>query len=452
MSSQLTLGIVDFVDELVVAITNSRIYSPDHPRVIASVTALCEQLRDQLGTDGPSELVLGATGEFLFYDQRPLIGASLSGNRILEALARLDSGGLSFSNWANEDDMRIVVGMLGRQRVDAANYSEANDLLDQLGCSSIRFLPSYTETGLGPGGGAVVNGPPKLDTPEIPIGVYKRLVDHLQDTLVRVCHGTLLDTTETMSLVELILHQLATDTARMMSVSRYERYDAYTFGHSIRVAVLALNYASALTLDDEVLRKIGMAALLHDIGKARVPFEILHSTKRLDADERAEMNKHTLHGGEILLEQELPEPVAVATAFGHHRTTDQGGYPGLLHEHPLSVATRVVKICDVYEALTAVRPYKDRMSPMRAYRIMMSMGRHFDLNLLRRFIEINGIYPVGSSVQLLDGATARVTSQTDSLLFPIVQIEGEDFDPIDLRKSTGPKGRHIERLLIETQI
>src|SRR5262249_17314636 len=144
----------------------------------------------------------------------------------------------------------------------------------------------------------------------------------------------------------------------------------------IRVCLMALNYARAFTNDQEFLLRVGSAALLHDVGKARVPFEVLHCKGRLSAEHRREMERHPELGAEILLDSKGVDPMAVTAAFGHHKTTSYGGYPKTLHQAQLSTVTKIVKVCDVFESLTAVRPYKPAMSPVRAYRIMMSMQGH----------------------------------------------------------------------------
>ena len=97
--------------------------------------------------------------------------------------------------------------------------------------------------------------------------------------------------------------------------------------------------------------------------------------------------------------------LSVAVAFSHHQNVDGEGYPASIRGAKQSTATMIVKLSDVYEALTAVRPYKPRMSPTRAYRIMMSMKGHFEPSLLRRFVSLNGIYPDGSRVRLSSGET-----------------------------------------------
>jgi len=474
-------GPVAFVDELVVALTNGRIYSGQHPRVQASLDSLHECLIDMLqGTNGRT-IAIGASDGFLFFERRPLLGATLSAQRLIEPLTTLSSGGLAFDPSTTREDLATFVRMLGRSLSKLAHFEEANAALVQEGCASIRLLPEFQEgttswtdvveaqlaakagsEGDGDGGGAGhashsqgggADGV-KLDLDfDLPIRFYQDVVAVMQEAMLKACQGHNIDTSRVSGMVESILAQLRGDSKALLSLSRYEKYDAFTFGHSIRVCLVALNFAQHLTRDTQVLQRIGLAALLHDIGKARIPYEVLHSTQRLSDEERIEMNMHTVHGGQILLEGPAPDPLAVAVAFSHHQNADGSGYPASIRCGPQSPATMIVKIADVYEALTAVRPYKPPMSSVRAYRIMMDMKAHFDPALLRRFITTNGMYPIGSHVKLSTGQVARVDQQTDSILEPVVTtvreatgtaIRALDADRIDLRERPGTKRVRIE--------
>jgi HD-GYP domain-containing protein (c-di-GMP phosphodiesterase class II) len=162
----------------------------------------------------------------------------------------------------------------------------------------------------------------------------------------------------------------------------------------------------------------------------------------------------------MLLDAPNSDPMAVSIAFGHHRTTTGGGYPDTLHRPDLSLATKIVKICDVYEALTAVRPYKPRMSPTRAYRIMIAMQDHFDAPVLKRFIQVNGIYPTGTRVRLSDGSVARVERQTKAPLLPVVDVEvtaegrvlpREEQRTIDLNARSGAEALEVTTGLLEAE-
>jgi putative nucleotidyltransferase with HDIG domain len=443
-------GITDLVDELTVAMTNARIYSESHPRCRSSIASLLRTFEAVAKAGGSDRIVLGFADRLLVYEGKALVRASLSSARMIEAMKACRAGAIAISRQAGEQDVIGLIQLLASNRKGYATIDEANADLAQRGCRSVHFLPEYSvgpadaraQSVVAPSGNAAWQTAPV----DVSVAVYQQTVGLLQDTVVRVCHGSDVDLDGANGYVGAILERLSEDAASMMGLARYERYDAYTFGHSIRVCLLALHFARSLFDDEDLLLRIGLASLLHDIGKARVPFEVLHATGALSAEERAEMNKHTTHGAEILLGLPKADPLAIATAFGHHRTLSGGGYPRCLHPPRESMGTQIVKLCDVYEALTAVRPYKPRMRPIRAYRVMISMKDHFSPALLRRFIEVNGVYPPGCLVELSTGEVARVLRQSADPLLPLVHVEEgptqgpRQLDPARVRDLSAPRG------------
>ncbi len=468
-------GPVAFVDELVVALTNARIYAPAHPRLKTAIANLYGSLKSLLAANPGPRVQIGTADDFVFFQSRPLLGASMAARRLIDALESMGSGGLSFESTTDLEDLTKFVEFMARGTKNVESHEAANAALDQGACRTVRLLPPYREAAGGRGTwadkvenefGHELPTPTDLDLGttldiDLPTRLYQDVVGVLQDAMVQSCRGDVLDTVPAMGYVESVLTQLTHDTTSLMRLARYEKYDEFTFGHSIRVCFIALNFARHLTQDRRLLERIGLAALMHDIGKAWVPFEVLHSTGRLSEEERREMNMHPVHGGQILLESTDADPLAVAVAFSHHQNLDGSGYPNGVRGGRPSGATMIVKMADVFEALTAERPYKPRMSPTRAYRIMMDMKGYFDPSLLRRFIECNGIYPVGSRVTLTTGETARVTTLTNSLLEPIVVTEkadsgeslyAEDIETLDLREVFGKNKIQITSLLLDAEL
>ena len=424
----------DLVDDLVVAVTNRRIFRLDHPRVRRALESLERKLKGYALRSRTGRFELECADGCLYWNDRPLVSASASASRIIEAIERIDSGGIALSPDATLVDLGALVDVLVDRKITGVDHEIVNQSLARRGCDKIRFLPAHETEIRGdlPSAAPASVSQETLGSVEIPRRLYQRANAILQDVMVAVIRGGLIPMDEALGYVDDVVERLNQDAATMLRMGRYQQFDRYTFGHSIGVCHLALHFAKAIGVGPELRSRIGMAAFLHDVGKARVPDEILFSTKRLSDDERREMNQHTVYGAETLLAQERFDPLAVAIAFGHHRQTLGRGYPETVLTPRLSSATRLIQICDVYEALTSVRPYKPPMSPTRAYRIMMAEDR-FDRPLLSRFIRVNGVYPDGARVRLTTGELARVNRQTGDVLRPKVVIETTpDGDPIPI--------------------
>lgn len=448
------LTINDFVDELVIALVNARIYWSDHPRVLESVAELRRLLPELCRQSSRETLELSVTDSQIVFDERPLLGASLSAPRLINAIRDRGAGGIAFDTAATAAEFTTLISLLTERKERCeGGYDAAVSQLSREACRHVRLLPDFEHV--------EERDDRTTRRSDLPVALYQGIVEILQDTTISLCHGGLIQFERSQACMQQVLRNLQTDPGGLLSAVRYERYDAYTFGHSIRVCILALNFARTLTADENLLNRIGVAALLHDVGKAKVPFDVLHCKTRLSPEQRREMEKHPTHGAEILLDHRDCDPMAYGAAFGHHIGTDGAGYPRLLKHADVSLVTRIVKICDVYEALTAERPYKPSMTPTRAFRIMVDMGDAFDRPLLKRFILANGTYPAGSQVQLSTGEQARVLHQSQDLTRPVVEIQtdsrGEPVEIvqrrlIDLSSQANCTGCMVEKLLRNTDL
>jgi HD-GYP domain-containing protein (c-di-GMP phosphodiesterase class II) len=399
-------------ESLIAAIVNSRIYALSHPRVTLSMSEVRDRVQTLVAATGKPSVRIGTYNGMLIYERRPLLGASLGTARLNEKLEQFEAGGIEIDGTVSTTDLGIFFATLIDTRQPATSVTTCNEQLRNRQCTSVRLLHPYTD--------GVDYG--FSDPVRMGLSFHQNVMDLLQTITVSVCRGGRIDFGPVEAQSENVLRRLESHGDMQLSLARQDQYDAFTFGHSLRVAILSMHFAKALTDDRDLLVRIGTAALLHDVGKSLIPFEILHSTKRLSDDEREEMNKHAALGAQCLLDHRDSDPLAIAAAFGHHRTPDGLGYPRTTHAHPVSMVTAIVKICDIFEALTAARPYKQPMSPIRAYRVMLAMGDSLDRKLLRKFIEVNGIYPIGQFVKLDDETVAVVRAQTNDMLRPQVAL------------------------------
>jgi putative nucleotidyltransferase with HDIG domain len=180
-----------------------------------------------------------------------------------------------------------------------------------------------------------------------------------------------------------------------------KRYDNYTFTHMVNVSVLAMAQARSLNLDGAMLREFGFAALMHDIGKVHTPQEVLNKPDKLTKDEFDAMKRHVVDGAHIL--RRTPEMPALApvVAFEHHLRQDLSGYPENIGHRELNLCTQIVSIADVYDALRSNRVYRQGLPSDRIRAIMTQKDSPaFNTKLLRRFINLVGLFPIGTLVRM----------------------------------------------------
>lgn len=200
-------------------------------------------------------------------------------------------------------------------------------------------------------------------------------------------------------LVDDITLRVRRDAVAMVAGTRQKPADDYTYLHSIAVCALLIQLAIHLGFDDEQVRAIGAAGLLHDIGKATTPDEILLKPGVLDAGELAVMRRHAASGHAILRDLGEADGITLDVCLHHHERLDGQGYPEGLAADAISIHARMAAICDVYDAVTSIRPYKRPWSPNEALARMGSWEGHFDPVLLDSFITMLGIHPVGALVR-----------------------------------------------------
>ncbi len=210
------------------------------------------------------------------------------------------------------------------------------------------------------------------------------------------------------TVVQDLAQAVAQNRSALLALTSIRTTDTYTFTHMVNVSILTMAQARGLGIDGALLREFGVAGLMHDIGKVRTPPGILTKPDRLSPDELAIMRRHAVDGAEILRRTPDITPLAPIVAFEHHLRPDGSGYPEVKRPE-LNLATVLTSIADVYDAMRSKRPYQQSHPSHRVLAVLKGEeGRRFDQNLVRRFVQLMGIYPVGTLVRLNTGALAVV--------------------------------------------
>ncbi|MEK6669138.1 MAG: HD-GYP domain-containing protein [Pseudomonadota bacterium] len=237
--------------------------------------------------------------------------------------------------------------------------------------------------------------------------------------------GKAVDAEHCLPLVADIADSVQRNPGAIVSLARLKTSDDYTFMHSVAVCALMVSLGRQLGMSEADCREAGLAGLVHDLGKALMPPDVLNKPGALTAEEFAIMKGHPEAGHRMLLEGKGVGQVPLDVCLHHHEKVNGKGYPHGLKGDEISLCAKMGAVCDVYDAITSNRPYKAGWDPADSIQKMAQWAKdgHFDERIFQAFVKSIGIYPTGSLVKLKSGRLAIVVEQgTASLLKPVVKV------------------------------
>jgi putative nucleotidyltransferase with HDIG domain len=294
--------------------------------------------------------------------------------------------------------------------------------------------------------------------PDAPTGQldpdYAESLARAQQTWEDTVAGKPLDVVSVRELVQLLIHKVAKSNAALGQILAVKNYENLTYCHSVNVSILSLLLGKRVGLDEATMAVLVEAALLHDVGKTRIPLEIIQKPGLLDKNERRTIESHTTLGAEILVQTEGLHPLTPTVALEHHRGVKGIGYPDLGNAvpHPMS---QIVSVADIYEALTGARCYQHPTPPERACLILARMaGDKLNTGLVKTFVNAITFFPLGSFVRTDRNEFGLVIQTTlGEPLHPVLALVDGDTHEFLGQVDTAERGlsgsytRHISQTL-----
>ncbi|HDZ37831.1 MAG TPA: HD-GYP domain-containing protein [Marinobacter sp.] len=218
-----------------------------------------------------------------------------------------------------------------------------------------------------------------------------------------------LDINNARTVVNSCVESVLRNENALMLLTKIKNQDEYTAEHCINVSILAAAFGKSLGLMKGEIQNLALCGLLHDVGKVRIPNEVLNKPSSLTDEEFALMRNHTVHGRAILMSTGAPLKTAVDVAFCHHERVDGKGYPRGLPAENIPYFAKIIALVDTYDAITSKRVYQKALASMHALDIIYNnRGTQFDTELADAFIQMVGIYPPGSIVEMVNGEVGIV--------------------------------------------
>ncbi len=374
------------------ALRSGQLYSRTHPIIGRNLDLLAAAVQ-QLHEQAPA-IVIGIVGDEIIVDDVPVTKADTLGG-LTRRLKQIAIERITIDRGVTREEIGTLVDAVTTLEVKADQTPPPFPTLKHIRVGRVTVED-------------------RVETDAADMATFRRLYNQAVSVAETVWESAKTegqpDPNAARAMIDGLAQAVSQNRTALLALATLKDYDNYTFTHMVNVSILTMGQARALGIDGSLLREFGLAALMHDIGKVKTPLEVLNKPGRLTDEEFVVMRKHVVDGAEILRATPEIPTLAPVVAFEHHLRLDGTGYPFGVRRSALNVCTMVCSIADVFDAMRSQRKYQQAQPTERILQVLKyEDGAQFDRRLVRRFVQLVGIYPAGNLVQLNTGETAVVT-------------------------------------------
>jgi putative nucleotidyltransferase with HDIG domain len=389
------LLITGLIRALGTSLKNRGLYPPSHPLVRMPVEKVHKDLL--LFFADLSELVLVISDGTLVFEGVPIFNLNSSLESFMERLARIGLPVVIFEKGITPGDIDSFVRFLHETKEQGLSASRIQERLEQAGVAHIRVKPIEDD---------------EEDDQAIAREIYDNAVSVVVSVLRDVRSGRIPSGAESERVVKDIGSMLTRNRDAMIALTLIKNFDEYTYNHSVNVAVLSLALSDALKLSAQDKVDVGVAGLLHDIGKTQLALDLIRKPSTLTPEEFEEIKKHPEEGFVLLGKMSHIRPASAYMVREHHMRFDRAGYPRAEPGYLLHSNSNIIPVADCYDALTTMRSYQKARFPQQALDVMAKIaGKSLDPEVMEIFAKTMGAYPVGTMVRLSTMEIGMVSGQ-----------------------------------------
>ncbi len=380
---------------------NTRLYPPGHPAIATQLSKALKGITEILKTHSKQRLFIGKLKDVLVFDETPIMDAEEKLDDFLHHMEDKGVEGIIFENGILAKEFANFITILaGEADIKGAALQKK---LHEEGVKHITLK-------------SISFGKRTL------IEIYNDTIDVIRDTMADVRLGKIPKSEGVLHVVDEMSKTVLSNKNAIIGLTMIKNYDNYLYNHSVNVSILTLALAQTLNYEKDDLMAAGIGGLLHDVGKTGVSEDIIKKPGGLSDDEWKRIQEHPVLGAQIIERMKGLHKSVAHIVHEHHIRYDRSGYPKF--DSPLHPRGMIVTLTDAYDALTTLRVYQRPYHPAEAIKILNSLsGKHFEPNIMKAFINMLGVYPIGTMVRLTTNEIAIVTKiNPDDGEHPVVKI------------------------------